>query len=67
MTFNWSAFFAAVWPWAKARLQEKSTWVGIIGAGAILIGKQWAPETVAHYADLMTLALGAVLVGTQSK
>lgn len=67
MTFNWSAFFAAVWPWLKARLQEKTTWVGIIGAAAILVGKQWAPETVSHYADLVVLGLGAVLAAVPSK
>ena len=64
---NWKLLGATAWNWLKARLVEKTTWTGLIGAIATAAGYAFAPGQAETIATVVAAIAAAVLIGTPSK
>ena len=64
---NWKLLSALAWAWLGARLVEKTTWIGLIGAVATAAGYAFAPGQVETIATIVAGIAAAVLIGTPSK
>lgn len=63
---NWKLLGAIAWAWLSARLVEKTTWIGLIGAVATAAGYAFAPGQVETIATIVAGIAAAVLIGTPS-
>ncbi len=63
---NWKHLGALAWSWVKARLAEKTTWTGLIGAVATAAGYAFAPGQVETIATVVAGIAAAVLIGSPS-
>lgn len=64
---NWKLLGALAWAWLSARLVEKTTWIGLIGALATAAGYAFAPGEVETIATIVAGIAAAVLIGTPSR
>jgi heme O synthase-like polyprenyltransferase len=64
---NWKLLLSIFRNWLKARLIEKTTWTGLIGALATAAGYAFAPGQADAIATVVAGIATAVLIGMPSK